>query len=89
MRGTGAVKGHGCHRLPASVPIPFRWLPFLRDNIPISQFDPLKTLANNAKIAQWSNQGLPSDILSIQVWAQCSSAWVSGGRSAPYPSVVL
>ncbi|KAG7325031.1 hypothetical protein KOW79_011347 [Hemibagrus wyckioides] len=46
------------------------WLPYLRElkvPVPITEgLDPLTLLTNDAEIAAWSNQGLPSDRTSVE-----------------------
>ncbi|KAL0208847.1 hypothetical protein P9112_011434 [Eukaryota sp. TZLM1-RC] len=44
------------------------WLPFLKDSkIPLSEnSDPLLLLTNEAQIASWSNEGLPTDTVSVE-----------------------
>ncbi|KAL3316100.1 Dynein heavy chain 9, axonemal [Cichlidogyrus casuarinus] len=46
------------------------WMPFfnkLSPNIPITpDFDPIKMLIDDAQVATWSNEGLPSDRMSVE-----------------------
>ncbi|KAG8226803.1 hypothetical protein J437_LFUL002849 [Ladona fulva] len=46
------------------------WLPFLKNlqpHIPFTEgLDPLKLLTDDAKVAQWNNEGLPSDRMSTE-----------------------
>ncbi|KAL0241591.1 hypothetical protein GEMRC1_006826 [Eukaryota sp. GEM-RC1] len=44
------------------------WIPFLKNSkIPVSdQCDPLLLLTNETRIASWSNEGLPTDTVSVE-----------------------
>lgn len=52
-----------------------QWLPWLKEhNIPMSDdYDPLNILTNDAQVAKWNNEGLPTDRVSLENAAICAN----------------